>query len=310
MRHEFEPARYHRTLGSHPEVLRIASGDTVVTTCVDAEGRDRHDRQVTEPGNPMTGPFHVEGAEPGDVLAVRFDRIEPNREIAWSATGIAPHVLDPVPARGTVAAGGEPELAEWRVRGRTATLLSPQTGLGPIAIPTAPMLGCFGVAPPDHQAISTATAGPYGGNMDYAGFRAGVTVHLPVFVDGALLFLGDGHALQGEGEIAGSGLEISMEVEFSVDLRKAAAIAWPRGDTGAHIFTVGCGRPLDQALQHATTEMCRWLTTDHGLDPQAAQILMGQCVEYDVANMFDPAYAVVCKLAREVLETALEGRAR
>jgi amidase len=178
---------------------------------------------------------------------------------------------------------------------------SPETGLGPVTLRVDPMLGCFGVAPDRGQAISTATAGPYGGNMDYRGFRAGVTVLLPVFVPGALFFLGDGHALQGDGEIVGSGLEISMDVEFSVSLRKQAGIRWPRGEASGHIFTVGNARPLDQALQHATSEMMRWLVNDMGMDPLGTQIMLGQCVEYDVGNVYDPAYTMVCKLSKEFL---------
>ncbi len=124
------------------------------------------------------------------------------------------------------------------------------------------MLGCFGVAPPGGQAISTATSGQHGGNMDYRGFVSGVTVYFPVFVPGALLLVGDGHAIQGDGEISGTGIEISFDVRFTVDLLKGKQIHWPRGENEAYIFTVGNARPLDQALQHATTEMVRWLQDD------------------------------------------------
>jgi len=128
-----------------------------------------------------------------------------------------------------------------------------------------------------------------------------VTVLLPVFADGALFFLGDGHAVQGEGEITGSGLEISMDVEFTVSVRKRAAIRWPRGQAADHVFTVGNARPMDQAVQHATTEMVRWLCDDLGMDTVAVHTLLGQCVEYDVGNLYDPAYTMVCKLSRQFL---------
>jgi amidase len=137
--------------------------------------------------------------------------------------------------------------------------------------------------------------------MDYRGFRTGVTVSLPVFVAGALFFLGDGHALQADGEILGSGLEISMDVEFTVSLRKQAGIRWPRGETQDHIFTVGNARPVDQAVQHATTEMLRWLVDDLHMSQLDAHILLDHCVEYDVGNVYDPAYTMVCKLAKSVL---------
>jgi acetamidase/formamidase len=166
----------------------------------------------------------------------------------------------------------------------------------------APMLGCFGVAPPGGQAISTATSGEYGGNMDYRGFISGVTVYFPVFVPGALLFVGDGHALQGDGEIVGTGIEISMDVEFRVRLIKNRRIGWPRGENAQYIFTVGNARPLDQAVQHATTEMIQWLQTDYDLDPLSISLLLGQVVQYDLGNIFDPAYTMVCKLPKQVLE--------
>jgi acetamidase/formamidase len=299
MRHVHEPSRYHGTLGPHPAALRITPGDTVVTACLDADGRDRDGHQVVELDNPMTGPFHVEGAEPGDALQVRFERISPIRAVARSATAIAATALDPADRQSQPVGG----TAEWDldVAAGTATLRAPTMRLAGLTLPLAPMLGCFGVAPPGGQAISTATAGPHGGNMDYRAFAAGVTAELPVFVAGAFFFLGDGHALQGDGEIAGSGLEVPVEVEFSVTLRKDAAIRWPRGETRDHVFTVGCARPLDQALQHATSEMLRLLTAEHDLDARDAQLLLGQAAMYDVANVFNPAFSVACKLAKRLL---------
>jgi acetamidase/formamidase len=299
----FEPVEFHATIGSHSPALRIEPGDTVVTATVDADGRDARGRQVAAPGNPQTGPFFVTGAEPGDALQVRFDRIWPNRDRAVANTWIAPRLLEPEYLRELPSAASEPVLAQWHVDAQrgTARLMSPETGLGPLVLPIDPMLGCFGVAPDRGQAISTATSGPYGGNMDYRGFRAGVTVFLPVFVPGALFFVGDGHALQGEGEIAGGGLEISMDVEFSVSLRKRAGLRWPRGESRDHLFTVGNARPVDQAIQHATTEMVRWLQNDLRMDALGVHALLGQCVEYDVGNVYDPAYTMVCKIPRRLL---------
>jgi acetamidase/formamidase len=165
------------------------------------------------------------------------------------------------------------------------------------------MLGCFGVAPPRGQVISSGTSSTHGGNMDYKGFVAGVTVYFPVFVPGALLFMGDGHAVQGDGEIVGTGIEISFDVQFTVKLLKGKKINWPRAENEEYILTVGNARPLDQALQHATTEMIRWLQGDFGLDSRATHILLGQCVEYEVGNVFDPAYTMVCKLKKKLLPT-------
>jgi acetamidase/formamidase len=212
---------------------------------------------------------------------------------------VAANVVDPSYV-GELPAG---EAAEWRIDNTlgTATLVKPKTKLGNLSIPLAPMLGCFGVAPANDQAISTATSGEHGGNMDYRGFASGVTVYFPVFSPGALLHVGDGHATQGDGEIVGNGIEISMEVEFTVRIIKGKRIGWPRGENAEYIFTVGNARPLDQAVQHATTEMLRWLKEDYGLDTTSASLLLGQCVEYDLGNVFDPAYTMVCKLNKRWL---------
>lgn len=298
-RHVFTPERYYTTMGSHPTALRIAPGDSVATTTVDARGQDATGNQITPRGNPMTGPFFVDGAEPGDTLIVRLDRLTPNRPTGWSAAVLAPNVVDPEFARNLP----ERPLVEWAVdlvQGE-ASPRTPVPGLEALRLPLDPMLGCFGVAPARGQAISTATSAEHGGNMDYRGFREGVTVYLPVFEPGALLFVGDGHATQGDGEIAGTGIEISFDVEFTVDLRKGDPIGWPRGENDEYIFTAGNARPLDQALQHATTEMVRWLQRGWELDAVAASTLLGQCVEYDVGNVFDPAYTMICKLPKRVL---------
>jgi acetamidase/formamidase len=298
--HQFQPARYHVTLGSHEPALRIASGDSVVTKTVDAGGHDENGEAVAGWPNAQTGPFYVEDAEPGDTLAVRLERLAPNRRRGYTASLLAPNVIDPHYVRELPT---EPIRAWWEIDrdAWTATLAEPETKLGRYAIPLDPMLGCFGVAPADGQAISAATSGPHGGNMDYRGFRQGATVYFPVFVPGALLHVGDGHAVQGDGEIVGTGIEISFDVTFSVRLIKGRTIRWPRGENEDYLFAVGNARPLDQALQHATTEMMRWLRDDLGLDPYGASLLLGQCVEYDLGNVFDPAYTMVCKLRKSAL---------
>ena len=299
MKHNFQPTIYHRTLGPHEPVLRIADGDTIVTTTVDARGFDAHREQVTERGNPQTGPFFVEGAESGDTLVVELDDIQPNREHGWCGSSLAANVVDPDYVRELPQAA----LDEWRVDrdAKTATLVKPESSLGELTIPIEPMLGCFGVAAERGQAISTATSASHGGNMDYRAFVAGAPVYFPVFEPGALFFLGDGHAAQSDGEIVGSGIEISMDVQVTVRLIKDKSIGWPRGENDEWIFTCGNARPLDQALQHATTEMLRWLQQDYGLDALGANLLMAQCVRYDVGNVFDPAYTMVCKLHKQWL---------
>lgn len=299
--HDFEPTHFHVTIGSHEPVLRVESGDTIRTWTVDSGGYDRAGEQITEGGNPQTGPFSVEGAEPGDTLRVRFDSIRPNRARGVTGSVVAPHTVDPhfVPQLGEA---GE----DWWVldleRG-TAELENPPPGLESLGkLLFEPMLGCFGVAPPQGQAISCGTSGQHGGNMDYRGFGEGVTVDFPVFAEGGLFHLGDGHALQGDGEIVGTGIEVSMDVEFTLELLKGKRIRWPRADDGTYVMAVGNARPLDQAFQHATTELLRLLEQDYGLDYRAGSALLGQCIRYDVGNVYDPAYTGVAKVEKALLE--------
>lgn len=297
-------------MGSHEPVLRITPGDTVITTTVDASGLDADERQATEGGNPMTGPFYVEGAEAGDTLVVHLDRLTPNRPSGWGRPRLALNVLDPhvipeLPAQN--------DLVYWSLdlEAGTASLREPVGKLGKFTVPLKPMLGCFGVAPADGQAISTATSGEHGGNMDYNGFVAGTTVYFPVFQPGALFHLGDGHAAQGDGEICGTGIETSFEVQFTVDVLKGVRSGWPRGENGDYIFTAGNARPLDQAVQHATTEMLAWLQQRYGYSLAEANLLLGYGVEYELGNMFDPAYTMICKLPKRLLaESSLAAAAK
>lgn len=302
--HTFVPTHYHTTIGSHTPVLRIADGDTVVTSTVDARGADASGKQVTQPGNPMTGPFYVEGAQPGDTLVVKLEKLRPNRPNGWTRKVVAANVVDPSYTQHLPWPDDANALATWAVDNdaRTVTLIDPvDTKLGKWTVPLEPMVGCFGVAPSRGQAINTGTSGEYGGNMDYRGFAEGVTVYFPVAVEGALFHIGDGHAVQGDGEIVGTGVEISFDVQFTVHVQKGKTITWPRGENDDYIFTVGNARPLDQCVQHATTEMLRWLQSDYGLDAYGAHIFMGQAVQYDLGNIFDPAFTMVCKVPKRLL---------
>lgn len=298
--HEFTPTHYHVTIGSHDPVLRIADGDTVMTTTVDARGGDASDNTVTERGNPQTGPFYVEGAEPGDALAVTFDRLTPNRRRGFTSSLIAERILEPEFVRSLPAK----RQLNWDVdveQGKV-TLNDSESKINGYTVSMAPMVGCFGVAPPRGQAISTATSYVNGGNMDYRGHVEGVTVYFPVATPGALFHLGDGHAVQGDGEIVGTGVEISMDVQFTVRVVKNSNIIWPRTENAEYLMAFGNARPLDEALQYATTELLRWLEADYQLDTESASIILGQTIEYEVANVFDPAYTVVAKLRKSYLD--------
>lgn len=297
--HRFAPRVTWNTMGAHPPVLRIADGDRVVAETLDAHGFDKAGKQRGADPNPMTGPFFVEGAEPGDAMEVTIERIEMNRPQGWTRQGLAWHVVDPAAVRSMP----ERDKVFWRIdrNAQTVALERPPAGLVRWTTPLQPMIGCLGVAPADGEAISTATSGPHGGNMDYRGVCEGVRLLFPVGAPGALFFLGDVHAAQGDGEIAGTGVEISAEVTFRVRIVKGRRIGWPRGETDTQIFAIGNARPLEQALQHATTEMIAMLEEDYGLDKLAASHVLGMAVRYDVANVFNPAFSVACRLEKAAL---------
>lgn len=297
--HRFRPDRWHNLLATLPPALTVASGDTVVTETIDAHGIDRDGVQRAPEPNPMNGPIFVAGAEPGDALKVEILLMTPIRATGWTRAALAANVVDPESARALPPR----DKADWRIdlEALTVTPDPPVPGLEHLVLPLAPMIGCFGVAPAGGQAFSTATSAENGGNMDYRAFRPGATAWFPVAAPGALFFLGDCHAAQGDGEIVGTGIETCFEVEVRLTVEKGRRLVWPRGEDAADIFSLGNARPLDQALQHATTDMFRWLTEEHGLSPAAASHLMGQVVRYDIGNVFNPAYTVACRIAKRWL---------
>ena len=297
--HRFIPTTWHNVLGTLPPALTVADGDTVITETIDASGLDKDEVQRWPGPNPMNGPIFVVGAEPGDALQVDIVRMTPIRERGWTRAVLAANVVDPERVRDLPRR----DRADWIIDGTAGTvrLKEPVAGLEHLVLPLDPMIGCFGVAPGLGQAFSTATSAENGGNMDYRGFGPGARVWFPVAVPGALFFLGDCHAIQGDGEIVGTGVETAMEVEVRLSVVKPRKQVWPRGENADFIFTVGNARPLDQALQHATTEMLDWLMADYGLSAVAASHLLGQVVRYEVGNVFDPAYTMVCKVEKKWL---------
>ncbi len=300
--HRFQPTRYHNTFSfAHEPVLKIAPGDRVVTRTIDARGFDAEDQKVGERPNPQTGPFYVEGAEPGDVLVVRFEKIEPSRATAWSSSVLAPYTADPAFLRHEAEREQTTETWEIDKERGMAKVASDAIRPSGIEVPLRPMLGCVAVAPARKEAVATSTPGAFGGNMDYNGMVVGTKLMLPVSEPGALLFVGDGHARQGDGEVVGNALEVSMDVEFTVDLIKDQEIGWPRLETDEHLMAIGSARPLLQALQHATTELQRWLMSDYGFDERGSSLLMGHALEYDIANVVDPHFTVVAKIRKGLL---------
>jgi len=309
-RHEFVPSTYYRQFSaSIPPVLKVWPGDTIHTTTVDAGGADAGGVTRVFGGNPQTGPFYVETALPGDVLAVHIDRLRLNRDYAISTDRIVPRAMGPQLAVKMKDTG---KTVRWhldRDRG-VATPANPSEHLKTYTVPLRPMLGCVGVAPGFASApFATGDSGRYGGNMDFNGVEEGVTVFLPVAMPGALLYIGDGHAAQGDGELTGDALETSMDVEITVNVLPRKSIASPRVESPTHLMTVGLGGSLEDALRAATSGMAQWLEQDYKLTPPELAQVLGTAVEYSINEVADRNAGIVARIRKERLATLGAGGA-
>jgi len=301
-RHEFVPSTFHRQFSFSIEpVLRVFPGDTIHTTTVDAGGTDEKGVRRVLGGNPETGPFYVETAMPGDVLAVHLTRVRLNRDWAISDDGIVGRAVDSDLA---VKMKDGFKDVRWRLdrqRG-VATPEAPPEHLKNFTVPLRPMLGCvavatgFGSAPPP-----TGDSGRFGGNMDFNEIVEGATVYLPVAQPGALLYVGDGHAAQGDGELNGNALETSMDVEFTVDVIPNKPLMTPRVESATHIMTVGLGGTLEDALRAATAGLAQWLEQDYSLTASEIAMVLGSAVEYTIGEVADRNAGIAAKLRKERL---------
>jgi amidase len=311
--HQVVATSYYNTFSrAHPVLKRVRPGDAVITKTLDAGGQDDKDVRRGQPSNPLTGPFYVEGAEPGDALLVRFTKVRMNRSWGWSAYRLGLFSLTPESIEGLypnrykddLIRPGRSNLVRWELdlESRMVRLKEPASQSIKLEFPARPMLGCVGVAPAGDFAPTSGPSGSYGGNLDYNEIGEGALVMLPVYHPGALLFLGDGHALQADGEPTGTGVETSMDVEFTVDLRKKANLTGPRVETGEHIISIGSqpefASSLDRALQLATSDMAKWLSADYKLEPWAAHMLIGYQGKYDVVTV---AGSMALKIPRKYL---------
>jgi acetamidase/formamidase len=301
-RHELVPTTFYRQFSaSNPPVLHIWPGDTVHTTTVDAGGTDEKGVTRVLGGNPETGPFYVETAMPGDVLVVHLNRVRLNRDWAISDDGIVGRALDPDFA---VKMKDGFKNVRWRLdreRG-VATPEKPPEHLKNFSVPVRPMLGCVAVAPGFAAAPPpTGDSGRFGGNMDFNEIVEGTTVYLPVAQPGALLYVGDGHAVQGDGELNGNALETSMEVEFTIDVLSSKPLMTPRVESPTHIMTVGLGGTLEDALRAATAGLGQWLEQDYSLTPSEIAIVLGSSVEYAIGEVADRNAGVAAKLKKDRL---------
>jgi len=299
--HRFEPSAYQLHFSSRiPPALTIAPGDTVTTNTLDNEGRDSAGAFRAMPGNPLTGPFYVEGAMPGDTLVVRLVSVRLTRGEAHmygrqlnlrAVPSGYPQTPDPAADR------------SWRLdlEHGVARLARPSERLFGLTVPLRPMIGSIGVAPPGNQALSAGDIGFHGGNMDYNRIGAGTTLYFPVFQPGALLSLGDAHAAQGDGEISGQGLETSAEVTFTVDLVRGSAPRQPWAENDRWVMISGIDNSLDEALRAATASAAIWLKERYGLNDSEAATFLSASVAYDVASIVSGRPHVVARLDKAAL---------
>ncbi len=247
--------------------------------------------------NPQTGPIYVEGAEPGDTLAVRIESIEPTRDYAVSA--MIPYFggLTSTPMTRTLQEPLPEKVWVWDLVNGGSKIKNDDLG---VELDWEPFMGTLAVAP-DLEAISALAPGPFGGNMDVPDVRPGNTVYLPVWNEGALFYTGDCHARQGQGELCGVALEITSKVTVVFDVIKDKAIEWPRIESDEEIMVVGSARPMEDAARIANTELILWLEEEHGFDRWDAYQLLTQAGGLYVGNMVDTTYSLVASIKKKYL---------
>ncbi|MEQ1756955.1 MAG: acetamidase/formamidase family protein [Vicinamibacterales bacterium] len=325
--HKFVPAAFHTTFSAaHPVVLKVKSGDKVVTSTLDDMGIGADGKPIAEGAvNPQTGPFFIEGAEPGDLLVVSIDKLTPNRTTGYSTSTMLANSID----AGSITSRPDKTRFPWTIdtaRGTVRMDLSVFRGVdwktrfgNPyFELPLTPTLGSIGVAPAGTDATAATTPGTFGGNMVSAAVTAGTRVMLEVKQPGALLFLGHGLASTGEGAVTGTGIETSMDVEFSVevvkkkewphssDVRPSTVVGeftqgWPRLESATYLTTIGTAPTLLDALQHATIELHHWLDDDFGLNEKGVSVIMGQAIEYEIGRISESSFTVAARIKKTYL---------
>jgi acetamidase/formamidase len=297
------------TFGGAAPARRIKPGTRIVSWTEDC-----YDGAVTKPGqlpskvqlpghdNPQTGPFFVEGAEPGDTLAIHLEKLEPARDYGISSSFPGFGALNGTDR--TAILGADLPETVWfyqvdRARGIART--RSQDGKLSWQVPLAPFLGCLGVAPGNGEVRSTIVPDDFGGNMDCPEVRAGNTVYLGVRVPGALLSFGDGHFAMGDGEIIGTAIEGAMNVELTVDLVKRRATPWPRIENADWMMSVGAARPLEDAARVAFKDMVAWVREKTGLSEMDAYQFVSQNARAPIVEMVDPQYTVLVKIEKRRL---------
>jgi acetamidase/formamidase len=305
--------QYVWTFGGAPPLATIKPGTILEVFTEDCfAGRVRSSNDLVSEVcefpflNPQTGPFYVEGAEPGDTVAVHFVSIEPARDWAASTTVPLFGALTSTHTTATLQAPLEERVWIWELdrAARTCAFTARDSDLR-VVLPMDPMHGTVGVAPANLEVRSALVPDAHGGNMDTPEMRAGVTCYLGVNVPGALVSLGDGHARQGEGETCGVAVETAMNTVVIVDLLKGVTTPWPRLETDSHIMSTGSARPLEDAFRIAQLDLVQWVSATRGLSELDAYQLLSQAVESPLANVCDTNYTSVAKVRKDWLPPAL-----
>jgi acetamidase/formamidase len=297
------------TFGGAAPARRIKPGTRIVSWTEDC-----YDGAVTKPGqlptkvqmpghdNPQTGPFYVEGAEPGDTLAIHIEKLEPARDYGISSSFPGFGALNGTDRTAMLGADLPETVWFYQVdKANGVARTHSQDGKLSWEIPLAPFLGCLGVAPGGGEVRSTIVPDNFGGNMDCPEVRAGNTVYLGVRVPGALLSFGDGHFAMGDGEIIGTAIEGAMNVELTVDLVKHRATPWPRIENAEWMMSVGASRPLEDAASIAFKDMVAWVREKTGLAEMDAYEFVSQAARAPIVEMVDPQYTVLVKIEKSRL---------
>ena len=290
---------YQLSYGVYPETFLIEIGQTITSKLADAHGFDENMRSAAGSPNPLAGPFVIPGARPGKTLAITIESLTPNRSRGWASKDIHPNLRYPADR----SVRYPKEYVDWEIdlsRKIAHPLGNYFTDRPELHI--QPVLGCIGVAPGSHpqDRVASIDSGPFGGNLDYPRIISGATIYLPIFVQGAYLFMGDGHAIQGAGEITGNGIEVSCDINFSVRLVEMYTRC-PRGEDATHIFSMGVAGTLDQACRIATVDMETWLGSQFGMSQDQTGILLGQLVSYEIGNFVSRTYCVSCLMPKRHL---------
>ena len=301
----FQPTAYYSVFSPETKpVLYISPGDTIYTESVDADGLDKYRRKVTERngGNPLTGPFYINGAEEGDILVITLIDVSLNRSSASSFESFVPRSL---PEHIVSQFKDQYKPFDWDLdlKKMTGSPILKEGHLRKFYVDLHPFLGDVGIAPKD-SAITTDDAGPYGGNFDFSRLTTSSKLYLPVFHKGALLLLGDGHAAQGDGEINLAALETSMKFAFSVQLIKnpTMKLDFPRIEDETYIISVGLHPSLDSALKIATKGLLDWVQQDYNLSLEESTQVIGSSIEYRIPEIADPKVEVVAMIKKAVLK--------